>query len=209
MTVRFLQPVYDGEEIELRLLAGRRHHGPRGGRTHGDVRARRDGRAAAPGAGPLLPSVPAAVALPDPEAPPAGRTRGRRKVVLGTYERIWTAQVQATLLAAIGEQPASLAVAAARPPGLAHPGGERRPVPQRAARPVDPRLQRHHPSRDRTEGEQVSTRGSVTRVFERKGHDFVELDVVVVADGAPAWSIRHVAIYRPRPVSSGIDDGHT
>ena len=48
----------------------------------------------------------------------------------------------------------------------------------------------------------VSTRGAVVDLFERKGHRFVELDVIVLADGQPAWSVRHLAIYEPRRASS-------
>ena len=210
MTARFFQPVYDGEEIELRLVAGQdgtselEAVGPQG-----DVRARGTATLPIPGASPPSPSVPAAVALPDPEARPPAEPDVLETVALGTYDRTWTAEAQETLLAAIGEQPASWPF-----PQLAHPGWLIRGANDVLSRSVQlgPWI---HVSSDTThhgtvtEGQQVSTRGSVTRVFERKGHDFVELDVVVVADGAPVWSIRHVAIYRPRPVSSGIDDGHT
>lgn len=40
--------------------------------------------------------------------------------------------------------------------------------------------------------------------FERKGHRFVELDVLVVADGRPAQRITHTAIHTPRaPATAG------
>jgi acyl dehydratase len=49
------------------------------------------------------------------------------------------------------------------------------------------------------DGEEVEVRGRVTRTFERKGHEFVELDLVLVADGVRAvQAITHTAIYRPR-----------
>ena len=49
------------------------------------------------------------------------------------------------------------------------------------------------------DGERVSTRGKVREVFERKGHGFVVLDLLQVADGRrPVASIVHTAIYRPR-----------
>jgi acyl-coenzyme A thioesterase PaaI-like protein len=52
------------------------------------------------------------------------------------------------------------------------------------------------------DGDDVEVRGRVVRTFERKGHDFVELDLVLVADGdRPVQAITHTAIYRPR--SSG------
>jgi acyl dehydratase len=48
-------------------------------------------------------------------------------------------------------------------------------------------------------GERLETRAKVKSLFERKGHEFVELDVLLVAEECrPVASIRHVAIYRLR-----------
>lgn len=48
-------------------------------------------------------------------------------------------------------------------------------------------------------GEEVSVRGRVRECFERKGHEFVVLDVLVVADrDRIVQQVRHTAIYRPR-----------
>ncbi|MBI4014234.1 MAG: hypothetical protein HY359_18095 [Candidatus Rokubacteria bacterium] len=48
-------------------------------------------------------------------------------------------------------------------------------------------------------GQVLATRGRVARVYERKGHRFVELDLLLVADGArPVMLVRHVAIYQLR-----------
>jgi len=53
------------------------------------------------------------------------------------------------------------------------------------------------------DGDRVSMRGSVAELFERKGHEFVVLDLVSVAerDGAvlPVARFRHTAIYRLAP----------
>lgn len=48
------------------------------------------------------------------------------------------------------------------------------------------------------EGQRVSGRAKVTDNYEKKGHRFVDLDVIVAADGAVASLIRHTAIYQPR-----------
>jgi hypothetical protein len=48
------------------------------------------------------------------------------------------------------------------------------------------------------DGALVSCRGSVAAEYERKGHRFVDLDLLVTADGAPVASIAHTAIYLPR-----------
>jgi hypothetical protein len=48
------------------------------------------------------------------------------------------------------------------------------------------------------DGERWSTRGRVANQYERKGHKFVELDLLVVADGRrPVMHITHTAIYEP------------
>jgi acyl dehydratase len=48
----------------------------------------------------------------------------------------------------------------------------------------------------------LSARARVTANYERKGHRFVDLDALVIADAArPVARVRHVAIYRPRQVA--------
>ncbi len=45
-------------------------------------------------------------------------------------------------------------------------------------------------------GDRLAMRGRVHRLFEKKGHEFVEADLLLVANGArPVASIRHTAIY--------------
>lgn len=48
------------------------------------------------------------------------------------------------------------------------------------------------------DGEVVSARAIVTDERERKGHRFVTLDVLHLADGRPVARTEHTAIYRPR-----------
>ncbi len=48
-------------------------------------------------------------------------------------------------------------------------------------------------------GERLATRAKVKNLFQGKGHEFVELDLLLVAEGTrPVASIRHVAIYQLR-----------
>jgi acyl dehydratase len=48
-------------------------------------------------------------------------------------------------------------------------------------------------------GDELTVRAKVTANYERKGHRFVELDGVVVANGrTPIARVAHTAIYRPR-----------
>ena len=49
------------------------------------------------------------------------------------------------------------------------------------------------------DGERISVRGRIADCFERKGHEFVVLDLLLVAnDGRVIQRVRHIAIYRPR-----------
>ena len=50
------------------------------------------------------------------------------------------------------------------------------------------------------DGEVVSARAVVTNEWERKGHRFVELDVLHLADDRPVARTIHTAIYHPRGV---------
>jgi len=53
------------------------------------------------------------------------------------------------------------------------------------------------------DGEEVSVRGRIADCFERKGHEFVVLDLLLVAEGTRiVQQARHTAIYRPRPIST-------
>ena len=52
-------------------------------------------------------------------------------------------------------------------------------------------------------GDELSARALVTANYERKGHHFVELDVLVYANrNTPAARLNHIAIYRPRQVAA-------
>lgn len=51
-----------------------------------------------------------------------------------------------------------------------------------------------------TDGQLVSTRARVAECYERKGHHFVELDVVTMANGTPAVMVHHTAIWDVRRV---------
>lgn len=59
---------------------------------------------------------------------------------------------------------------------------------------VESAVQHHGAVHD---GDEVSARALVTREWERKGHRFVELDVLHLADERPVARTLHTAIYRP------------
>jgi hypothetical protein len=52
-------------------------------------------------------------------------------------------------------------------------------------------------------GDEISARGRIYQRFERKGHEFVVVDVMLIANGTRlVQTVRHTAIYRPKPVSA-------
>ena len=52
-------------------------------------------------------------------------------------------------------------------------------------------------------GDEITARGRVVANYDRKGHRFVEVEVLVIANGATAVAqIAHTAIYRPRQVAA-------
>jgi acyl dehydratase len=54
-------------------------------------------------------------------------------------------------------------------------------------------------------GDTVQSRATVSRTYEHKGHRFVELDVLLVANGKTAVAqIDHTAIYRPRQITEVV-----
>jgi hypothetical protein len=51
-------------------------------------------------------------------------------------------------------------------------------------------------------GEALSVRARVSANYERKGHLFVDLDALVLADERPVARVAHISIYRPRQVAA-------
>ena len=48
-------------------------------------------------------------------------------------------------------------------------------------------------------GEEITVRGRIADCFERKGHEFVVLDLLLIAGGSRfVQQVRHTAIYQPR-----------
>lgn len=50
------------------------------------------------------------------------------------------------------------------------------------------------------DGRRVQARGKIIEAYERKGHEFVVLDVAILAEDALVARIRHTAIWKPRKV---------
>jgi hypothetical protein len=162
--------------------------------------------------GPLLPlpdvaAYPAA-ALPA-EPPLASRAYLEQRAVLGTPQLILERAVTDAFLERVSEK-LSMYRAADAP---AHPGI----YLQQANRALDRNVRvspwihveshGQHLSMARVR-ERLETRARIKHLFQGKGHEFVELDLLLLAEGARAVaSIRHVAIYQLRTSAPDVGPG--
>lgn len=200
MHARFAQPAYDGETVIVEVDEQR-------SATLGLVLRNQSGTALANG-GATLPAEPApapdvgryptAPLPPAGERPPASPESLSEGTALGTWEVGWHADRAGEYLRDAREE-----LPLYEREGVAHPGWVLRLANTTLAANVvlGPWIHvgsevTHHGCI--TDGAKVACRGSVTAEYERKGHQFVELDLLVLADEAPVATIAHTAIYRPR-----------
>lgn len=206
-SVRFVRPVLDGEELVVR-----------GEVTARDARSLSvsltAGTAATPECATLAATIPAgqptpvnvavypAAPLPEPR-PAATREHLAALDALGTPEAYYDAARAADYLAKVDD-----ALALYRgPDGAVHPGF----YVEQANRALDRNVKMgpwihvgsavRHLGRARV-GDRLATRGKVRSLFEKKGREFVELDLVIVAGAGarPVAHVLHTAIYRlPAP----------
>jgi acyl dehydratase len=206
-TVRFARPVYDGD---LLALSGR-IVGRSGQRDAGEALAEIDARDPR---GEVAATMAAGVAwggaavAPDPRGypaaalpvspPPATAETLASVGPLGTPMLV----LDATVLARAAEDLDDRSPIYCGQEAVAHPGLLLRQANRALSENValGPWI---HVSSDVAHcdlaraGDRLETRGRVLRVYERKGRGWVDLDLLIVADGArPIARIRHTAIYR-------------
>ena len=195
---RFIKPVYDGETVDV--TAEQVGDGLKlGVEGKGDVRATGSASLAA------FPVVPALDDFPDTPAVakrlPVGPESYQQDKWLGTAPRVWPEDGLAEYLEEVRETEEMYLRE-----GLVHPG-----VLQRIMNKVlvdnailGPWI--HVGSRMQllaaaSIDDELVARAKVTGNYEKKGHRFVELDALVVANGmTPVAHCQHVAIYQPREV---------
>jgi acyl dehydratase len=193
---RFVKPVYDGEVAELT-----------GAESNGalaiEVQSR--GQLCATGSA-SLPEIAPAIAMADykevaavTERKPVNAASYEVDKWLGTIPRDWAGDAAREYLADIRESDPIYAQA-----GLGHPGLLQRVmnkvlVDNAILGPwihVGSRMQLLSASRT---GDVLTARAKVTGNYDKKGHRFVELDALVVANGkTPLAHCHHIAIYQPR-----------
>jgi acyl dehydratase len=193
---RFVKPVYDGEITDVTATE-----------TDGvlSIEVESRGELCATGSATLPASAPsfsiadysetAAVA----DRKPVSTTSYELGKWLGTIPRTWAGDAATEYLTDVRETDAIYARE-----GLGHPGMLQRVmnkvlVDNAILGPwihVGSRMQLLAPS---ASGDELTARAKVTGNYEKKGHRFVELDALVVANGrTPLAHCQHIAIYQPR-----------
>ncbi len=193
---RFLKPVYDGEMAEV---SGEEN----GGVISIDVKSRGElcatGTASLPLSAPVISIGDYPQVAPVSERKPVDATSYEIGKWLGTVPRHWAGELAAEYLRDVRERDSLYARE-----GLGHPGLLQRMmnkvlVDNAILGPwihVGSRMQLLNAARV---GDELTARARVTANYEKKGHCFVELDALVVANGGtPVAHCRHIAIYQPR-----------
>jgi hypothetical protein len=209
MQVRFSHPFYEGDRVVVRALAAM----PGESGISIDVTAERDdgticATASASMHADLMRGIRSPITdyqtrpLPSPETRLPARARSLIPgTVLGTLlERVDLKPDQEGILRDIGEQLPIYYTENA----VAHPivilGMANRILMRNVA--LGPWI---HASSELTnfsaahDGELITVRGSIADAFERKGHEFVVLDLLLSAGDRLVQQVRHTAIYRIRP----------
>jgi hypothetical protein len=193
---RFLKPVYDGETAEVT-----------GSETDGvlSIEVQSRGQLCAAGRASLQASAPA-VAMADYQsvAPVAERRPVSANSYevgkwLGTLPRDWAGEAAAQYLADIRETDPIYAREQLGHPGLLQRVMNKVLVDNAILGPwihVGSRMQLLSAAKS---GDELTARAKVTGNYEKKGHRFVELDALVIANGTtPLAHCWHIAIYQPR-----------
>lgn len=203
MAARFLKPFYEGQRVTVRTTVTAADDGVtlaiEASNDAGEVCA--TGTATLPAKAPVLPDPQAYGVSELPHPRPPASPEAFERTVLGTlHERFAGAETQAPYTALI-QDGLDLYRGAEAP---AHPGWLIRFA--NTALSANVRLGPWiHVSSDTRHlsllraGEDLEVRSKVVSHWERKGHRFVELDVLMLRRGErPVLHTRHTAIYEPR-----------
>jgi acyl dehydratase len=206
-SVRFLRPVYDGDELTLGGQVVARSANPVAGEAVAELEVRTPGGdvaatmvAGVAWGGPIIAPDPRGYpAAPLPQSPPPATDGALAALgLLGTPALI----LDADTLARAADDLDDPAPVYRAPDGIAHPGLLLRQANRALSENValGPWI---HVASDVAHcdvaraGDRLETRGRVARVYERKGRGWVDLDLLIVANAArPVAVIRHTAIHR-------------
>ena len=193
---RFVKPVYDGEVAEL---AGAESNGALAIEVQSGGQLCATGSASLPETAPAISMAEYKEVAAVTERKPVNAASYEVDKWLGTIPRDWAGDVAREYLADIRESDPIYAQQ-----GLGHPGLLQRVmnkvlVDNAILGPwihVGSRMQLRSASRT---GDVLTARAKVTGNYDKKGHRFVELDALVIANGKTALAhCHHIAIYQPR-----------
>ena len=193
---RFVKPVYDGEVAEL---AGAESNGALAIEVQSGGQLCATGSASLPETAPAISMAEYKEVAAVTERKPVNATSYEVDKWLGTVPRDWAGDAAREYLADIRESDPIYAQ-----DGLGHPGLLQRVmnkvlVDNAILGPwihVGSRMQLLSAAKT---GDVLTARAKVTGNYDKKGHRFVELDALVVANGkTPLAHCHHIAIYQPR-----------
>ena len=193
---RFVKPVYDGEMADVTAEESN-------GALDIEVKSRGDlcatGRASLPAAPPSF-SLPEYLEVPVvAERRPVNATSYEIGKWLGTTPRRWAGEAAGEYLADIRETDPIFVREGLGHPGLIQRVMNRVLVDNAILGPwihVGSTMQLLSAAKT---GDEITARAKVTGNYDKKGHRFVELDALVVANGTtPLAHCWHIAIYQPR-----------
>jgi acyl dehydratase len=193
---RFVKPVYDGEIADV---TGEESDGVVSIEVESRGQLCATGTASLPLSAPSLSIADFPPTAPVPERRPVSEASYELGKWLATMPRAWAGEAATEYLTDVRERDPIYARE-----GLGHPGLLQRVmnkvlVDNAILGPwihVGSRMQLLAASNS---GDELTVRARVTGNYEKKGHRFVELDALVVANGkTPLAHCQHIAIYQPR-----------
>ena len=193
---RFVKPVYDGETVDV---TGEESDGVLTIAVESRGQLCATGSASLPAAAPWISISEFSEAAPVAERRPVDAMSYQPGKWLGTVPRSWAGEAATEYLTDVRETDPIFAQE-----GFSHPGQFQRImnkvlVDNAILGPwihVGSRMQLLAAARA---GDELAARAKVTGNYEKKGHRFVELDALVVANGrTPVAHCQHIAIYQPR-----------
>jgi acyl dehydratase len=193
---RFVKPVYDGETTDV---TGEESDGVLAIEVKSRGQLCATGSASLPATAPSLSIADFADTAPVSERKPVNAQSYKLGKWLGTVPRAWAEDAAAEYLNDVRERDPIYAREGLGHPGLVQRVMNRVLVDNAILGPwihVGSRMQLLDAARS---GDELTARAKVTGNYDKKGHRFVELDALVVANGrTPVAHCQHIAIYQPR-----------
>ena len=193
---RFVKPVYDGETAEV---TASENDGVLGLEVQSRGKLCATGSASLPKSAPLVTIADYQSVAPVAERKPVSTSSYEVGKWLGTLPRDWAGEAAQQYLADIRETDPIYACEHLGHPGLLQRVMNKVLVDNAILGPwihVGSRMQLLSAAKS---GDELTARAKVTGNYDKKGHRFVELDALVVANGTtPLAHCWHIAIYQPR-----------